>query len=266
MENKLLTLEEIKLVELNILKYIKEVCERNNLLYYLAFGTLLGAIRHGGFIPWDDDVDIFMPEKDLNKLVDIIQNDSTEYKILSNRSNSNYHYAFSKVINSKTIVIEDNVDNNGEMGIWVDVFPLFEVNKKRSYKFVLFKLFDKCRAASIRKVLPTGFSIFFKPLIYLLWKVCRIIGPKFFLHTIEKILYCNVSSNAKYVMAVETIVQYGGVFEKDIFGKGCKVQFEDEMFLAPQEYEKYLEQTYGDYMKLPPENKRVTHNIVAYYK
>jgi lipopolysaccharide cholinephosphotransferase len=67
-------------------------------------------------------------------------------------------------------------------------------------------------------------------------------------------------------VAVETIVQYGGVFKKEIFGKGSRVKFEDDFFSAPEKSMQYLEQTYGDYMKLPPENKRTTHKMVAYYK
>ena len=130
MERKKLEIEEIKHIEVDILKHVVKICNRHKLRYFLAYGTLLGAVRHQGFIPWDDDIDICMPRPDYDKFIEIWQkektlNESLNFGLLFPSPGNNYFYEFAKVTATDT-VCEVNLpilDIKG-LGIWIDIFPL----------------------------------------------------------------------------------------------------------------------------------------------
>ena len=124
-----LTLTEIKQVELGILDYIVDICNKYNLIYYLSYGTLIGAIRHKGFIPWDDDIDISMPRDDYEKFLKITSSGqiNSKYKCLVPLVDG-YYYEFAKVIDTSTIVEDVSVQST-ENGVWVDIFPLDGLKK-----------------------------------------------------------------------------------------------------------------------------------------
>ena len=117
-------INELKKLELDILIEIDEICTKNNFRYSLAYGTLIGAVRHKGFIPWDDDIDIFLPRPDYNKFVDYCSKNKTIFKLLSYDNSRWYSYPFAKATNQNTVIEEEETDFNGKMGIYVDVFPL----------------------------------------------------------------------------------------------------------------------------------------------
>ena len=118
-------LKELKQIETEILKQVHFVCEQQGFRYSLAGGTLLGAIRHKGFIPWDDDIDIFMPRPDYNKLVDFCKNNDMPFKLLSNDTDERYGYLFAKAMAKDTVIIEENSNSqNIDMGVYIDIFPI----------------------------------------------------------------------------------------------------------------------------------------------
>lgn len=126
---------ELKRIELDILKYIKTQCEKYNLRYYLAYGTLLGAVRHKGFIPWDDDIDIHMPREDYDKLIELeYNNPDSKYKLLSPKYNKDYYYSFAKMVDNETILEETGLKQIKELGVYVDIFPLDYIKKKGALK------------------------------------------------------------------------------------------------------------------------------------
>ena len=120
---KEICLEELKKIELEILIYIDKVCKENGLRYSLCDGTLLGAVRHNGFIPWDDDIDIMMPRPDYDKFLDVLRHNENRFKILSSEQ-EDYYYTFSKVVDSETMLDEYMYQPIADMGVYVDVFPL----------------------------------------------------------------------------------------------------------------------------------------------
>ena len=134
-------LRKVQLKELEILLEIKRICDNNNINYYLCFGTLLGAVRHKGFIPWDDDVDIYMKRDDYNRFLQVAPNQiSKNFFIESSKFNSNFPRTFTKVKANGTIFLEKYFQSTGvHPGIWVDVFPLDSLSKS-SQKSLKFKI------------------------------------------------------------------------------------------------------------------------------
>ena len=125
MEKRTIDLEQQKKIQFEILKEVRDFCDNNNLTYFLGGGTLLGAIRHKGYIPWDDDIDIMMPREDYEKLLtEFNKTCDNQYKLLSYKNTEDYYYLFAKVINTKTILVEDNYKKIKDLGIYIDVFPI----------------------------------------------------------------------------------------------------------------------------------------------
>ena len=119
---KELSLEEKKKILVSILSEVHNFCDENNLKYFLPGGTLIGAVRHKGFIPWDDDIDIYMPRNDYEKFLCEFNKESERYQVISLKTDG-YYLPFGKVIDTKTVLIE-NVDSDYKMGIYLDIFPL----------------------------------------------------------------------------------------------------------------------------------------------
>ena len=126
-----LSLDEIKNSELLILDDIDRVCRKNNIKYSLAFGTLIGAVRHKGFIPWDDDIDIVMTRDNYDKFIHTYINEKNEnYSILNHEFDKNYYHQFTKVVDNRTTINNDNLREIKNMGVWVDVFPVDKISSK----------------------------------------------------------------------------------------------------------------------------------------
>ena len=156
MSEKVLSLEEIKRIELGILEYLHQVCEKHDIKYFIDFGTLLGAVRHKGFIPWDDDMDICMLREDYEKLQDyLIANPDERYEVMSYKNNLNYVYPFMKVQDNQTYLLEEDVRIDSNMGIYVDIFPVDGYEDDSVFKDKMTRLIKKRQLAVIHlKGLP----------------------------------------------------------------------------------------------------------------
>ena len=262
-----ISVEELKHIEYRILKYIDSVCQRNSITYYLDAGTLLGAVRHKGFIPWDDDIDIIVPRDQYKQLLDIIDKDNTQYKSISAYNNPLYKYLFAKVVDSSTYLKEDNVPDNPQMGVYVDIFPIDNLpNAKitreivKRYAWILRQIMGHALIWE-RKGAIRGFTYSFLCLI------CYKYGWRRAFNKFEKLANKLSIKRAKWYSNLADAPNKHFEWDSSCFNGVKMVCFEGEMFPAPFGYDKVLRTYYDDYMKLPPLEKRVSHHSFdAYYR
>lgn len=123
MSRQIKDIEEIKKIQLEILKYVDQFCSQNNIKYALGYGTLIGAVRHKGFIPWDDDIDIIMRRNDYNRFIELFSKETGRYKVWSHNLQTDYPIPYAKVTDEKTLKLE-GTNYYVERGVDIDVFPL----------------------------------------------------------------------------------------------------------------------------------------------
>lgn len=269
MENKTLTLQETKSYELEILKVFADYCNNKGLKYYLAYGTLLGAVRHGGFIPWDDDIDVWMPRPDYEKFIKLTGHNpiTSNYEtILYRDTRIKSIYPFVKIIDTRTVVIEETKIRKSKMGIWIDVFPLDALPDdesetlrmiKKSKKLQKFIGVAQSRLSSAKNIIKLILKI-------ILFPYFKINGIKRFCRKLEKLCTKHDFSKSKYYGEITWSLD--GYLKCPIcdFEPATTVEFEGFSFSAPNNYKSVLEKYYGDYMTLPPENERSGHHFLAY--
>lgn len=262
-QNKL-NLDEIHFTELNILKYIDNKCKENNITYSLAYGTLIGAIRHKGFIPWDDDIDIFMLREDYDKFIEILSKERDErYVLASLQNDKKYFYDYAKVVDTFTKIELDDIVYNENDGLWVDIFPLDRVACFPFIHRLIIAPFVFCNSLSLHLHFPSKkWSYFWYPL----WAFSRLLGPRFFAKTVDFLV--RLGKSEKYVGRIggASSIKRHYYFERNWCLSTTKVPFEGCEFLSYEKYDNLLRFGYGDYMKLPPEDKRICHPIVAYMR
>lgn len=256
-------INELKRVEINILDYVADFCNKNGITYYLDGGTLLGAIRHKGFIPWDDDIDIAMPRKDYDRFVHMCLDDS-RYKILSYETDEKYIYSFAKVVDSYTKLKEWGTAEYEQLGVYIDVFPIDALpdngRKRRLLQKKVWHL-RKMQAYSIIK--NRGYEkLYFK----LIKKIAKIVGSRRWLYLINNNLHKYDMDKESYCADIASALKRNICCNKNVFDTGRCTEFEGKMYNIPNNAEEYLSELYGDYMTLPPENERVSHHkFEAYY-
>lgn len=265
-----LKLSEIQQIELEILKFFHQFCEENNLCYSIAFGTLLGAIRHKGFIPWDDDIDVVMPRNDYEMLKKFFKNtklmkgDKGNFCLISNNENKHFPYTFMKIYDNRTLlnecIIDEGLLEKYPMGVYIDIFPLDGITDMaliRNIKMSILHLFHKLRVCKVIQIQQLNLDNGRKKIFCLLKKII----PQHSLLIALSEAICKQGSFEKS--------QYIGVFcsgnKKNIMHKQwidrtIDVEFEKYFFKAPVESHAVLTAIYGDYMKLPPIEQQKTHH------
>ena len=271
---KLISMNEIQKGSLEILIKIDEICNRLNLKYCLAYGTLIGAIRHKGFIPWDDDIDIMMPRKDYDTLVKYFIENSEELKpleIINPQVNDKCPYTISRISDSRYKLDVDNEEDYG-IGLFVDVYPLdgvgntvYEYTKLKKKSSLLASL---CFISTRKKVKRENTKSNFKMLLkFPAFLIAKIIGKRSLMKKLYDIASKCDYENSDFVGCIIWASDDGvrGIFPKKWFNEIIDVEFAGHSFKAPKEYDKILTHGYGDYKKLPPEKDRIAHHYYDAY-
>ena len=271
--NMKIPLEEEKKIQIQILNAIDDFCSKNGIKYFLLYGTLLGAVRHKGFIPWDDDIDIGMFREDYNLFFDTFnqysQNNGHKYEAIYINNNKKYYLPIGKVIDKDTILFE-HVNVNCPLGVFIDVFPIDSLAASREDCVKLVK-----RIGIIERLL--GYKQAFWSDRYSLIKnifhmiVKAILFPfsnNYLCRQINRMASCKVEPETKNAGSIVLGV-YGekGIWDREDFDDSIKLEFEGKYYSAPSGYDNLLHRIYGDYMKLPPKEKQLNHHKnTAYWR
>lgn len=268
-ERRCIDKEEYKKILVNLMIKIDYLCQLHGLNYQLAYGTLLGAVRHKGFIPWDDDVDIFMPREDYKKLQNLINKCDCGMKFISIDNEPNTIYPYGKVCDTNTVAYEIGFKHVPGYGAFIDVFPLDYVPKssiKRKFIYYRYNILIKIIQHTSRtrysrsKSIPRSIIALFAFLFTRLFDTGSLI--RFFDKNIQQLS----SGNSENYYSVPWGSK-GKAYTQSEINNVCRMEFENRLFNVSIEYDKILKTMYGDYMKLPPIEKRVNpHSIECFYK
>ena len=263
-------LRKVQLLQLQMLIEIDRLCKVNNLTYYIIAGTLLGAVRHGGFIPWDSDIDIAMFREDYEKL---IKNGNRQidsrFFIQSDYSENNHQLSFARVRANDTMFVEKGNKFTGcHQGFYLDIFPLDDIigepNHLEYYGAKILKLLQRVKAYRCGKIYSTTFT---RTAIAAILTGLTIIFPKKSISSfIEKRM--TKANNKGYSFVTNYCSKYGILkqfMNKEVYGKPIEIEFEGKNFWAPNNYLYWLERIYGDYQKIPDSGKDINLIFEKYY-
>lgn len=267
-----LTEEEIKHTELNILLELDSICSQHGISYLIAYGTALGAARHKGFIPWDDDIDVMMPREDYEKLYRLFSEHRVESSlVLTTYRDKSSIYSFFKLTNPQTIVRESYLREEYSSGLWIDIFPIeraASINEaKMAWQYCSRRLFIKAqrvanpdagtsRTAILAKRALIPISLLFNP-----YKLAESIDRR-----AAKLNARGTATSASPTLwaSMDDTSSEKCTYSNGMLFPGRMVEFEGHQFPAPRKLDEYLTHCYGDWRKLPPESERRPHFVNAY--
>ena len=250
-------IREIKQMELGIMEYIHETCQKIGVKYFLAYGSLIGAVRHKGFIPWDDDM-----------LQDyLIANPDERYEVMSYKNNLNYVYPFMKVQDNHTYLLEEDVRIDSNMGIYVDIFPVDGYENDANFKNKMTKLIKKRQLSCYTfKGITNTKSVLNSLIRYISVIIFYFTNTNKYVAQIEELAKSRKVSDYEEVDYLIYKDMNKPVWRREWLEQVTTGTFEGKEFMIPKNYHEILTSDYGDYMQLPPVEQRVSHHDFKLWK
>lgn len=265
-----LSIKEIKELQIEILDYIDKLCRDNTIHYSLAYGTLIGAVRHQGYIPWDDDLDIMMLREDYERFLKVFRESIHPDYISVNYENA--WFSWTKICNSRTRIEEDIDYHIKDYGVWVDIFPYDEIPKASSKESKRFrKRLDLMKRMAQYRVLGYKHMRLRGPVsaaAFALAHTAMLPLPVSFWGTMwNRYVKKYAGQNTGYCAFPSIYPHENCVINKEVFDEYTELPFEGKKYMSVRDYDNYLTTIYGDYMQLPPPDQRISrHSYRAYWK
>jgi lipopolysaccharide cholinephosphotransferase len=259
-----LSVKEMREIQLDILNDVNDFCTKNNILYFLAYGTLIGAIRHKGYIPWDDDIDIVMTRPNYNKF--IANYHSEKYKIINFDVDADYPYVFTKIQDPSTLLVEYS-SREFDLGVNIDLFPIDGLSadeKKRSRQIKRISFYSSLK--EIKRIKTGENRSFFRNAVLCMLKAAVCFIPYRFI--IKQLVGLGCQSDYEQATLVGDLnfISMDRCFPKKGFEEWVDVEFENNTYKAPKCYDLWLKKVYGNYMEFPPKKDQKTHHVFHAYR
>ena len=252
------SLRALQLKELDLLKYFQQVCEENEITYFALGGTLLGAVRHKGFIPWDDDMDICMPRPDYDLLVTHCKEWlPAPYELKCAETEKNYPGAFGKIIDSNTTLIERKFYGEAS-GLYIDIFPIDGVPQNKLMQRVVmakYKFYERINYYLHRDPYKHGHG----PSSWIPLLCQHLFNSQKVQKSVNKMRLKYLYDDSQLVADYDDGLS--GIISKSVLGKPTPIQFEGVTLMGVNQYHAYLSNKYGDYMKVPEGKEQRQHNF-----
>ena len=259
-------LAEIKTIELEILRNFDAFCKANGIQYYLSNGTLLGAVKYRGFIPWDDDIDVLVPRRDYERLISLYQ-DTEKYRLYSLERHDTYAFPFAKLCDITTRKEETNIDNGTELGIDIDIFPLdaWENMPNKQHREVKQISFLMLLLGCLKMKKAVASNSIKRMILLVVMSTRKILRRRF----VCKLMIRAAKQKPRNATCVGCKVWpiYGQreIIPTEVFSGVVDVHFEGGVYPAPVGYDIYLRSLYGEYSEDPPiEKQKSHHSFMAY--
>ena len=261
-------ISEIQQMELGIMEYIHEVCQKIGVKYFLAYGSLIGAVRHKGFIPWDDDMDICMLREDYEKLQDyMIAYPDERYELMSYKNNVNYVYPFMKVQDNHTYLVEEDVRIDSDMGIYVDIFPVDGYEDDQVFKDKMTKIIKKRQLSCYTfKGITNTKSVVNSIIRYISVIIFYFTNTNKYVSQIDELAKSRKVDDYELVDYLIYKDMHKPVWKREWLEQTITGVFEGKEFMIPKNYHEILTSDYGDYMQLPSVEQRVSHHDFKLWK
>lgn len=261
-------IREIQQMELGIMEYIHEVCQKIGVKYFLAYGSLIGAVRHKGFIPWDDDMDICMLREDYEKLQDyLIAHPDNRYEVMSYKNNLNYVYPFMKVQDNQTYLLEEDVRIDSNMGIYVDIFPVDGYEDDSVFKDKMTRLIKKRQLSCYTfKGITNTKSLLNSLIRYISVIIFYFTNTNKYIRGIDELAQSRKVNDYELVDYLIYKDMNKPVWKREWLKQTITGVFEGKEFMIPKNYHEILTSDYGDYTQLPPVELRFSHHDFQLWK